>query len=106
MHRLVHSTDSEFRFELVYDRRHGSLEGGLCIVGNGGPDNGRVVARFSMADLLLEFERMTDCSLRTHRLLDPCARVNLSHGAAARDNLEERRVLAFRRASSIQLHQG
>jgi hypothetical protein len=96
MRHIARSTDADLSFDLQFDRK--TVE--FVVVDKAGKEHGR----FSVPDVLLEYERINACSLRSHSTLHPCARVNMAHGEADRANeLEERRIAAFRRWSHQQI---
>jgi len=65
---------------------------------------GNEVARFSMADTLLELERVVSNPLSSYSLLHDCTRPNLQHRESSRaEELRQRRIAAFRRWSHAQL---
>lgn len=103
MRTLTISRDNNLSFETAVDGRTGEL----VILGRWGRDNGRELGRFSVADLVLSFERMFESNMGSQSLLTVGARINMTHGEEARRNeLEQRTLAAFRRWSYLGLECG
>jgi hypothetical protein len=101
MRTLVTSQDQDLSFEIAIDWPTPTL----VVRARVGTLIHQELGRYSIADLLLEYERLTENgSLNRTRLLGTEARISLQHGAVARrDDLEERRLAAFHRWSYNQL---
>ena len=97
--RLAHSTDQGLCCDLYLDWKTSEF----VIVSKSAaiPEE---LGRFSVADVLLNYERAIDNPLRSHMLLDSCARANMLHGEADRMADVQRRVTQeFRRRSRAQI---
>lgn len=96
---LAHSTDQGLCFDLYLDWKTSEF----VIVSKRGamPEE---FGRFSVADVLLNYERAIDNPLRSHMLLDPCARANMLHGEADRiADVQVRVAQEFRRRSRAKI---